>query len=138
MATLISPGTSFEVINDSYYIARAAATVPLFIIATAEQKTQINGNPASGTFEANVIRQITSVPEGLAMYGLPTFYNHSDVRNEYGLFGALHYVRHVGYCYVMRVDVNLDDSRVKVLTIWDSAVEAAAIRLETLVANTIS
>lgn len=138
MATLISPGTSFEVINDSYYIARAAATVPLFIFATAEQKTQINGSPASGTFEANVIRQITSVPEGLAMYGLPTFYNHGDVRNEYGLFGALHYVRNVGYCYVMRVDVNLDDSRVKVVAIWDSAVEAAAIRLETLVANTIS
>lgn len=117
MATLVSPGVSVSVINESFFIPASAPTVPLFFIATRSGKTQPNGiTPAAGTLEANVVRTVTSRTQALELYGVPHFRNdisgnefHGDARNEYGLL-ALHQFLDVGNrAYVVRADVNLSD-----------------------------
>lgn len=117
MATLVSPGVSVSVVNESFFIPASAPTVPLFFIATRSGKTQPNGvTPAAGTLEANVVRTVTSRTQALELYGVPHFRNdisgnefHGDARNEYGLL-ALHQFLDVGNrAYVVRANVNLAD-----------------------------
>jgi hypothetical protein len=43
MASLVSPGVSVTVIDESFYIPAAAPTVPLFFIATRAGKLQPDG-----------------------------------------------------------------------------------------------
>ena len=60
MATLVSPGVSVSVTNESFFFPASAPTVPLFFIATRSGKLQANGvTPAAGTLEANVVRTVT-------------------------------------------------------------------------------
>ena len=117
MATLVSPGVSVTVTDQSFFIPASAPTVPLFFIATRSGKTQPNGiSPAVGTLEANVVRTVTSRTQALELYGVPHFRNdisgnefHGDARNEYGLL-ALHQFLDIGNrAYVVRADINLSD-----------------------------
>lgn len=117
MATLVSPGVSVTVTDQSFFIPASAPTVPLFFIATRSGKTQPNGiSSAVGTLEANVVRTVTSRTQALELYGVPHFRNdisgnefHGDARNEYGLL-ALHQFLDVGNrAFVVRADINLSD-----------------------------
>lgn len=117
MATLVSPGVSVSVINESFFIPQSASTVPLFFIATKAGKTQVNGvTPAAGTLEAGVVRTVTSRAQALELYGVPAFRNdtsgneyHGDARNEYGLL-ALHQFLDVGNrAFVVRANIDLSD-----------------------------
>ena len=55
MANLISPGVSVSITDQSMYVPTSATTIPLFFIATEDQKFQADGiTPAAGTYESNV------------------------------------------------------------------------------------
>ena len=70
MATLVSPGVSVTVTDESFFIPAAASTVPLFFVATAAEKVQSDGtSAAAGTYENDVIRTVTSLTQSLELYG---------------------------------------------------------------------
>lgn len=118
MATLISPGVSVSVIDQSFFFPVSATTVPLIFLATQEGKVQTNGvSPAAGTTEFGVVRTVTSQTQSLALYGIPAFRNdisgnefHGDARNEYGLLALNSYLGIGNRAYVVRANVNLDDT----------------------------
>lgn len=117
MATLVSPGVSVTVIDESFYIPAAAPTVPLFFIATQKGKLQPNGiTPAEATNEHSVVRTVTSIGQSVQLYGIPYFWNdlsgnefHGDARNEYGLFALNQFLGVGNRAYVVRANIDLSD-----------------------------
>lgn len=119
MATLVSPGVSVSLTDESFFFPATAPTVPLFFIATKAGKTQANGvTPAVGTLEAGVVRTVTSVAQSLELYGVPNFRRdvsgsefHGDARNEYGLLALNQFLATGARAYVVRADIDLDDEQ---------------------------
>jgi hypothetical protein len=118
MATLISPGVSVSVVDQSFFFPVSATTVPLIFLATRGNKVQTNGvSAAAGTLEHSVVRTVTSQSQSLALYGLPYFRNdisgneyHGDARNEYGLLALNSFLGIGNRAYVVRANVNLNDT----------------------------
>jgi hypothetical protein len=117
MATRVSAGVSVTVDNQSYYTPGTASTVPLYIIATKGSKTNLTNNTAVGTTESGVVRVVTGIEQSLELYGIPSFRTasdgsqlHGDSRNEYGLLALNHFLEVGGRAYVLRADIDLDDS----------------------------
>ena len=93
---LVSPGLQLTVTDESQYISNAVGTVPLVVLATAQDKT-INGAVATGTTKTNAgkLQIFGSQRELSTAMGYPTFQRssagtplHGDERNEYGLMAA--------------------------------------------------
>lgn len=131
MSTLISPGTEVPIIDESFYIPGSKSAIPLIFIATAAEKNQPNGQPATGTYEHNIVRTITSVTQSVRLYGVPRFLrdssdkpHHGDCRNEYGLLALNQYLGIGDRAYVVRANVNLNDSRETIEDLWDSKVSS--------------
>jgi hypothetical protein len=118
MASLVSPGVSATVIDESFYIPAAAPTVPLFFLATRANKVQPNPiYSASGTTEHSVVRTVTSIGQSTQLYGIPYFWKdsggneyHGDARNEYGLFALNQFLGLGNLAYVVRANVDLSDA----------------------------
>lgn len=125
MPSLVSPGVSVTIVDESFYIPAAAPTVPLFFIATKSDKFQPNGvSPAEGTHEYGVVRTVTSIGQSVSLYGIPSFLEdtagnpfHGDARNEYGLFALNQYLGIGSYAYVIRANVDLSDAPVQFTTL---------------------
>ena len=90
---LVSPGISITVTDESQYISNAVGTVPLVLLATAQDKT-INGALATGTTKANagMLQVFGSQRELTTAMGTPIFQQtsagtplHGNELNEYGL-----------------------------------------------------
>lgn len=117
MATLVSPGVSVSVTNESFFFPTTAPTLPVFFIATRSGKLQPNGvTPAAGTLEAGVVRTVTSIKQSLELYGTPYFRNdlsgnefHGDARNEYGLLALNQFLGTGSRAYVVRANIDLTD-----------------------------
>jgi hypothetical protein len=117
MASLISPGVSVTLIDESFYIPSSAPTVPLFFIATRKNKMQPNGvTPAGATYEHSTVRTVTSLGQSIQLYGVPAFRNdvsgneyHGDARNEYGLFALNQFLGVGNRAYVVRANIDLSD-----------------------------
>lgn len=144
MANLISAGVSVTVTDESFFIPAAAATVPLIFIATSDEKTRPDGvTPAAGTYEHNVIRTVTSLKQSTELYGIPRFLrdsatgmpHHGDARNEYGLFALNQFLGIGNRAFVLRANVNLNDSLVDIRRQWDTKITQSAYLLQNLVAS---
>jgi hypothetical protein len=118
MATLVSPGVSISVSDESFYAAAGTGTVPLIIIATAQDKNTPDGlGTASNTTKANAgkLKLITSQRELLQTFGNPNFYSSGSVAlngydlNEYGLLAAHSFLGLANRAYVLRADIDLGD-----------------------------
>jgi len=118
MPTLVSPGVSVSVIDESMYASAGQGTVPLVVVATAQDKTDPStGNTAVGTTSANVGKPflVTSQRELVTTFGEPSFKSlqgtmlHGDERNEYGLLSTYSYLGISNRAYVVRADVDLDE-----------------------------
>jgi hypothetical protein len=117
MATLVSPGVSVTIVDESFYIPVTAPTVPLFFITTRAGKMQPNGvTPAAGTNEHSVVRTVTSLAQSTQLYGIPYFWedvngpHHGDARNEYGLFALNQFLGVGNRAYVVRANIDLTDA----------------------------
>ena len=139
MATLVSPGVSVTVTDESFFIPAAAPTVPLFFIATADEKLQPdNVSEAEGTFEYDVVRTVTSLAQSVQLYGIPRFLedsgtgaqHHGDARNEYGLFALNQFLGVGARAYVVRANVNLDDDFDSLQEYWDRKVLESKVVIE--------
>lgn len=140
MATLVSPGVSVTVTDESFFIPVSAPTVPLVFIATADEKQQPNDSPAAGTYEYNVIRTVTSLKQSIELYGVPRFLEdntgaqfHGDCRNEYGLFALNQFLGIGSKAYCLRANVNLNDDLVDIRKMWDVKILESKTVLENLI-----
>jgi hypothetical protein len=124
MPTLVSPGVSVTIVDESYYIPASAPTVPLFFVATRADKTKVDGvTAAPGALEHSVVRTITGLNQSVDTYGIPYFRRdvslaeqHGDARNEYGLFALNQFLSVGSRAYVVRANVDLADADVITLT----------------------
>ena len=116
MATLVSPGVSISVIDQSINVGAGPGTVPLIFIATQENKTTPDGSEiAPGTTKANAGRvySITSQRDLVQTFGDPLFYEVSGSSlngyplNEYGLLAAYSYLGISNLARVVRADIDL-------------------------------
>jgi hypothetical protein len=124
MATLVSPGVSVSVIDQSFFFPVSATTVPLIFVATRANKVQQDGvSAAAGTLESGVVRTVTSQTQSLQLYGVPYFLSdisgnqfHGDARNEYGLLALNSFLGIGNLAYVVRANVNLDDTPISFIS----------------------
>ncbi len=146
MSSLVSPGVSVTITNESFFIPSTAPTVPMIFIATGANKLQPDGiTPASGTYEYNVIRTITSLTQSTQMYGIPNFLTDSsgnpyygDSRNEYGLFALNQYLGIGNLAYVLRANINLNDTISALQALWGSQISQASYTLANLISSYIN
>lgn len=115
MSTLVSPGVSVSVVDESFYGNSGPGTVPLIVFATAANKPSPTGvGIAPGTVEgqANKLYLMTSQRELIQTFGNPIFKTiqgtpvHGDELNEYGLHAAYQYLGISNRAYVMRANVD--------------------------------
>lgn len=133
MATLVSPGVSVSVTNESYFIPVSASTVPLIFVATRTGKTQPNGvTPAAGTLEHSVVRTVTSLAQSMQLYGVPYFRNdssgnefHGDARNETGILALNQALGALNRAYVVRANIDLSDAAETFISLGTPVVTAA-------------
>ena len=116
MPTLVSPGVSVTVVDESQYAAATQGTLPLIVVATATNKTDASGSAiASGTLAANagVAYLVSSQRELVETFGEPKFYEvggsvvQGAETSEYGLLSAYQYLGVSNNAYVMRANVDL-------------------------------
>lgn len=117
MATLSSPGIQVQVIDESFYTPAAPGTVPLLVIASAQDKANASGTgTAKGTMQENAgkVYVITSQRDLTDTFGTPLFYTdnsgnplHGNELNEYGLQAAYSLLGVSSKAYVVRADLDL-------------------------------
>ena len=116
MATLVSPGVAVSVTDESQYGSAGQGTVPLIILATETNKTNVSGTGyAAGTQAANAGKPylLTSQRELVELFGQPQFKVidgtpvHGDETNEYGLMAAYSFLGLANRAYVLRADLDL-------------------------------
>jgi phage tail sheath protein FI len=140
MASLVSPGVTTQLIDDSLFVPSVADTVPLFFFQTQQNKKQPDGiSTALGTVQSNVVRTITSLKQSLTLFGTPSFLKsasgaslHGDSRNEVGLFALNRFLGIGSLAYAVRADINTDDEYSSTSASWISKSTAAAAELRSL------
>lgn len=114
---LVSPGTEVTIVDESQYLPSAPASVPLIVLATAENKANGEGSGvATGTTAANASKlyRLTSQRDLTTLFGNPFFYKTTNGTplqgyelNEYGLLAAYSALGSTNLCYVLRADIDL-------------------------------
>lgn len=143
MATLVSPGVSVTVTDQSYFVPASAPTVPLIVLATRENKpqdpTNLSSPIAPGTQENNVVRTITSLSQSESTFGIPAFNttngqpNYGDATNEYGLAALNMFLGQGNFAYTIRANVNLDTNFTDIQANWTADIAVGTSILENLV-----
>ena len=115
---LSSPGVQVSVIDESFYTPAEPGTVPLIVVATAENKQNGGGTgTAPGTLVANdgTVWLLTSQKDLADTFGDPVFKTdsnnnpiHAGEQNEYGLQAAYSLLGVSNRAYVVRANVDLD------------------------------
>jgi len=116
---LVSPGVEVTVIDESNYLPATTNSVPLIMIATAQNKLSGSGTGvAAGTTAANAnkVYLISSQRDLAATFGNPFFYSSSAGTsingyelNEYGLLAAYSVLGITNRAYVQRADIDLTE-----------------------------
>ena len=113
---LVSPGVSITVTDQTQYASNAIGTVPLVVLATAQDKTY-NGTLCSGTTKANAgaLQIFTSQRDLTTALGAPYFQKsaagtpiYGGEINEYGLMAAYSSLGIGNQLYAIRADIDLD------------------------------
>jgi hypothetical protein len=114
---LVSPGVEVTITDQSQYLPAPINSVPLVLLATAQNKANASGTgvaPATTAANANKLYQVTSQRDLVNLYGTPFFYtttNGTPIQgyelNEYGLLAAYSLLGVTNRCYVLRCDIDL-------------------------------
>lgn len=116
MADLLSPGVGVSVTDETIGSTSSAGTIPLFFIATAQDKLVTGSTTvATGTTSANAgtLTLLTSQKNVLETYGSPIFQASNgsvvqgDELNEYGLHAVYSYLGIANQAYVVRANIDL-------------------------------
>ena len=116
MATLTSPGIDVSVVNESAYASPGTGTIPLIVLATAEDKTDPTGTETDGIAKytkaanANLVVPVTSQRELTQFFGDPVFASTEGAEtSEYGLLAAYSYLGQGSQAYIVRAGINLSE-----------------------------
>jgi Phage tail sheath C-terminal domain len=114
---LVSPGVEVDIIDQSQYLPAAQNSVPLVVVATAQNKADPTGvGVAQATTAANAgqLYLVTSQRDLVSLYGNPFFYtttNGTPIQgyelNEYGLLAAYSTLGVTNQAYILRADIDL-------------------------------
>ena len=114
---LTSPGVEVTITDESQYLPAPTNSVPLVLLATAQNKANASGTGvavATTAANANKLYQVTSQRDLVNLYGTPFFYtttNGTPIQgyelNEYGLLAAYSLLGVTNRCYVLRCDIDL-------------------------------
>jgi hypothetical protein len=114
---LTSPGVEVTIIDQSQYLPAPTNSVPLVLLATAQNKANATGTAvaaATTAANANKLYQVTSQRDLINLYGSPFFYTTTTGTpiqgyelNEYGLLAAYSLLGVTNRCYVLRADIDL-------------------------------
>ena len=117
MANLVSPGVAVSIIDESQYLPGASSSVPLILVASAQNKLNGAGTgvaAATTAANANKLQLLTSQRDLTTLFGSPFFYKtttgtpiHGYELNEYGLLAAYSTLGVSNRAYVLRADVDL-------------------------------
>lgn len=117
MATLLSPGVSVTITDESQYLPAPTNSIPFVLLATAENKLNPGGTGiAMGTTSANAnkLYRVTSQRDLVNLYGNPFFYTSNDGTpingyelNEYGLLAAYSALGASNSVYCLRADIDM-------------------------------
>jgi Phage tail sheath C-terminal domain len=117
MAILVSPGVDVTITDQSQYLPSPTNSVPLVVVATAQNKADGAGTavaPATTAANAGKLYLVTSQRDLVNLYGTPFFYtttNGTPIQgyelNEYGLLAAYSSLGVTNRCYVLRADIDL-------------------------------
>ena len=116
VSTLVSPGVSVAVYDQSFYATNGPGTVPFILLATRQNKINPSNLIAPGTAPgtAGKVYTITSQRELLDIYGSPVFPRSGQSATivgsetaEYGLLAAHSVLEVTSRAYVMRADIDL-------------------------------
>jgi len=115
MATLVSPGVDVTVVDESAYASPGAGTIPLIVVATAQDKTDPTGTETDGIAKytkaanAGLIVPVTSQRELTQFFGDPLFAAAQGAEtSEYGLLAAYSYLGQGSQAYIVRANVDLN------------------------------
>ncbi len=113
---LVSPGAQISVNNQSQFVASNVGSIPLVVLATAQDKTY-NGAAATGTSKAMAgkLQSFTSQRDLITALGTPTFQlsasgtpiNGSEI-NEYGLLTGYSALGISSQLFAIRADIDLN------------------------------
>jgi len=116
MATLVSPGVSVTVVDESAYASPGTGTIPLIAIATRSDKSDPTGTEADGIAKytklanAGQVVPVTSQRELTQFFGDATFTAaEGSETSEYGLLAAYSFLGQGAQAYVVRANVDLAD-----------------------------
>lgn len=114
---LVSPGVEVTVIDQSQYLPAPSNSIPLVVVATAQNKADASGTAvAAATTAANAgkLFQVTSQRDLVNLYGTPFFYTAANGTplqgyelNEYGLLAAYSALGSTNRVFVLRADIDL-------------------------------
>ena len=114
---LSSPGVEVKVIDESFYTPAEPGTVPMIVVASAQDKSNSAGDgTAPGTLKANAGRVylLTSQKDLGDTFGDPLFKTdasnnpiHAGEQNEYGLQAAYSLLGVSNRAFVVRADLDL-------------------------------
>ena len=114
---LTSPGVEVTIIDESQYLPGAPASVPFFLVASAQDKADpTSTGTAAATTAANAgkLYRVTSQRDLVTLYGNPYFYTTSNGTpiqgyelDEYGLLAAYSALGVSNQVFVLRADIDL-------------------------------
>jgi len=114
---LTSPGVEVTIIDQSQYLPAPGSSVPLILLATAQNKADASGTgvaQATTLANANKLYQITSQRDLVNLYGTPFFYSTTAGTpiqgyelNEYGLLAAYSTLGVTNRAYILRCAIDL-------------------------------
>lgn len=112
---LLSPGVEVTIIDESFYESSTPGSVPLIVIATAENKSNPSGSgvaPMTARVNAGRLYQATSQRDLVQAFGNPVFYAsggtplHGYELNEYGLHAAYSFLGLSNQAFILRADID--------------------------------
>jgi hypothetical protein len=116
-ATLVSPGISVTITDESMYVSAGQTTIPLIVFATASNKASPTAGggiaPYTVPAQANQLYLATSQRDLIQNFGNPIFYSsqgtplHGYELNEFGLWAAYSYLGISNQAYVLRANLDL-------------------------------
>lgn len=114
---LTSPGVEVTITDQSQYLPAPTNSVPLIVLATAQNKADASGTAvavATTAANANKLFLVTSQRDLVNLYGKPFFYtttNGTPIQgyelNEYGLLAAYSTLGVTNRAYILRADIDL-------------------------------
>lgn len=112
---LLSPGVEITIIDESFYESSTPGSIPLIVIATAEDKAAPSGSglaPMTLKSKAGKLFQASGQRDAIQAFGNPIFYGsggaaiHGYELNEYGLHAAYSYLGVSNSAFILRADID--------------------------------